>query len=45
MIHIKNPISGEVKYVTHTWGRWLKSYGWVNATFEEWMTYHRSIIQ
>ena len=44
MIHVKNIITNEVRYVTYTWGRWLKSYGWVDATFAEWMAYHRSTL-
>ena len=39
MEHIKNPITGEVRYVTHTWARWLKRYGWRAATFDEFMQY------
>ena len=40
MQHIKNPITLEVRYVTHTWARWLLSYGWDRATFAEWWAYH-----
>ena len=39
MEHVKNTITGEVRYVTHTWARWLKRYGWRAATFEEFMQY------
>ena len=39
MTHVKNPITGEVRYVTHTWASWLKSYGWQPATFDEFMQY------
>lgn len=39
MEHVKNNMTGEVRYVTHTWARWLKLYGWVDATFEEFMQY------
>ena len=40
MQHIANPTTGEVRYVTHTWARWLKSYGWHDASFAEWKAYH-----
>ena len=41
MQHVSNPLTLEVRYVTHTWARWLKSYGWRDATFAEWMAYHK----
>jgi len=37
MTHVKNPMTGEIRYVTKSWAYWLKSYGWVDATFEEFM--------
>lgn len=39
MTHVKNPITGEVRYVTQAWARWLKLYGWQPATFDEFMAY------
>ena len=39
MTHVRNPISGEVRYVTTTWAKWLRAYGWVDATFDEFMAY------
>ena len=39
MEHVKHPYSGEVRYVTHTWAKWLKLYGWLSASFEEYMEY------
>ena len=46
MTHVLNPTTLEVRYVTHTWARWLKSYGWRDATFAEWMTYrNRTMVR
>ena len=45
MTHILNPITGEVRYVTKAWARWLKSYGWLPATFEQFMAYQLSLHQ
>ena len=42
MHHVRNPASGEVRYVTHNYAAWLKRYGWEPATFEQFMTYARS---
>ena len=39
MCHVKNPITGEVRYVTTSWARWLKMYTWQDATFDEFMQY------
>ena len=39
MQHVSNPVTQEVRYVTRTWAKWLKSYGWRDATFAEWMAY------
>ena len=39
MTHVKNPITGEVRYVTTSWARWLKMYMWQDATFDEFMAY------
>ena len=39
MQYVYNPMTGTVKYVTHTWARWLKSYGWRDATFEQYMAW------
>ena len=39
MEYVHNPMTGTVKYVTHTWAKWLKSYGWRTATFEQFMAW------
>lgn len=39
MQHVRNPLTLEVRYVTPNWARWLKAYGWVDATFEEFMAW------
>jgi hypothetical protein len=39
MCHVKNPITGEVRYVTTSWAKWLKMYCWQDATFDEFMKY------
>jgi hypothetical protein len=44
MSHVKNLITGEVRYVTHTWARWLKSYGWRDATFAEWKAWRQATM-
>ena len=43
MTHVKNPITGEVRYVTHAWASWLKLYGWRSATFAQFMDYQLSL--
>ena len=43
MQYVLNPTTGEVRYVTQAWARWLKSYGWVDATFEEHLQYQMSL--
>ncbi len=46
MLHVLNPTTLEVRYVTHTWARWLKSYGWRDATFAEWKAYrNRTMVR
>jgi len=39
MQFVHNPMTGTVRYVTRTWARWLKSYGWRDATFEQYMAW------
>ena len=39
MTYVKNPITGQVRYVTASWAYWLKSYTWEDATFDEFMKY------
>jgi hypothetical protein len=42
---VKNQITGEVRCVTHTWARWLKSYGWQDATFDEFWRYRNKLVE
>ena len=39
MTYVHNPLTGEIRYVTRTWARWLKAYGWQASTFDEFMAY------
>ena len=39
MTYVRNDITGEIRYVTRNWARWLKAYGWLDATFDEFMSY------
>lgn len=41
MQYVLNPTTGEVRYVTQAWARWLKSYGWERTTFDEYLRYER----
>ena len=39
MEYVSNPMTGTVKYVTYNWSRWLKAYGWRDATYNDFMAW------
>ena len=39
MEYVKNPCTGEVRYCTTNWAKWLKSWGWRKASFEDHLNY------
>ena len=42
MEHVHNPMTGQVKYVTHKYARMLIAYGWRKASFEQFMAYQNA---
>ena len=39
MRYVLNPMTGTVKYVTRNYARFLLSYGWREASFEQFMAW------